>query len=184
MAQLIIEGQELINDFSKIKQLISNFGIHLSNWPISKSAEAQQLLSKPNLDNTEKERLLTLHEHYFEKLKSKQGYQSRDITVLHPEVPDLDTLLAKFDRCHTHDDDEVRYVIDGSGFFGFVKTGGQQAMMKVEAGEYICVPAHTEHWFELGPSRRIKTIRYFTRTDGWAATYTDTQNKLCNQAFT
>ncbi|HEY9638571.1 MAG TPA: hypothetical protein V6D14_34630 [Coleofasciculaceae cyanobacterium] len=54
---------------------------------------------------------------YFEELKQTAGYQSRDLIVLHPEIPNLSTLLAKFDATHYHTDAEVRYIIAGDGVF-------------------------------------------------------------------
>jgi len=44
----------------------------------------------------------------------------------------------------------------------------------VHAGDYIHVPAGTEHWFVLTPARRIKAVRYFVTTEGWVPRYTDT----------
>lgn len=99
---------------------------------------------------------------YFQQLQ-----QTRDLIVLHPDVPNLDELLAKFDRIHTHAEDEVRYILDGAGVFGFVRPDGSQVELTVEAADYINVPAGTEHWFYLTPQRRIKAIRYFTGTAGY-----------------
>ncbi|MDJ0566530.1 MAG: cupin domain-containing protein, partial [Microcystis sp. M49629_WE12] len=102
------------------------------------------------------------------------GYQARDLIVLHPEIPNLDTLLAKFERCHTHADDEVRYIIDGEGVFGFVFADGSQGELTIQPQEYINVPAHSEHWFHLTASKRVKAVRYFTSTAGWVPEYTET----------
>jgi 1,2-dihydroxy-3-keto-5-methylthiopentene dioxygenase len=43
----------------------------------------------------------------------------------------LNTLLSKFNRCHTHADDEVRYIIDGEGVFGFVRPDGSQVELTI-----------------------------------------------------
>ncbi len=94
--------------------------------------------------------------------------------VLNPQTPNLNTLLAKFERCHTHADDEVRYIIDGEGVFGFVLPDGKQVELTVQPEEYVNVPAGTEHWFHLTPKKRIKAVRYFTTTEGWLPQYTDT----------
>ena len=34
-----------------------------------------------------------------------------------PETPNLDVMLAKFNREHWHDEDEVRFIIEGRGLF-------------------------------------------------------------------
>lgn len=47
------------------------------------------------------------------------GYHSMDLVVLHPGTPGLDEALERFDKPHTHADDEVRYILEGEGLFGF-----------------------------------------------------------------
>ncbi|HEY9709205.1 MAG TPA: hypothetical protein V6D48_13465, partial [Oculatellaceae cyanobacterium] len=126
----------------------------------------------------EKEQVLQALDGYFEELKQSSGYESRDLIVLHPEVPNLDALLSKFSRCHYHADDEVRYIVAGEGIFGFVRPDGSQVELTVQPEEYINVPANTEHWFCLTSSKRIKAVRYFTTTEGWTPEYTDTQIKF------
>ena len=49
-----------------------------------------------------------------------------DLIVLHDAIPNLDQALAKFKPAHTHDDDEVRYIVDGEGVFGFTMPDGVQ----------------------------------------------------------
>ena len=118
--------------------------------------------------------MLVAHDHYFDALRTAEGYTSRDLIVLHPDTPGLDAIMARFDKPHTHDDDEVRYIVDGEGMFGFVLPNGEQLRVTVLPGEYIRVPKHTEHWFELTAVRRIKAVRYFSGTDGWVPRYTST----------
>jgi len=42
----------------------------------------------------------------------------------------------------------------------------------VRAGDYLRVPAGVEHRFTLTAVRRIKALRLFADTAGWAAHYT------------
>ena len=88
------------------------------------------------------------------------------------------TLLAKFDSCHVHTEDEVRYTIDGEGVFGFGQRDGSQVELTMQAQEYIQIPTGTEHWFYLTPMRRIKAICYFTTSEGWVPHYTSTEIRL------
>ncbi|MFT4974450.1 MAG: 1,2-dihydroxy-3-keto-5-methylthiopentene dioxygenase [Myxococcota bacterium] len=171
MARLETHGSET-TDLGEIAGQLARLGVALRRWPVS--ADAAALLAKPSLSDEEKEQVLQAHDTYFNQLRDSDGYQTRDLIVLHPGIPGLDTILAKFDRIHTHDDDEVRYIVEGEGIFGFVFEDGSQARLTIESGEYINVPADTEHWFEVTDSRRIKAVRYFTTTEGWTPRYTDT----------
>ena len=56
--------------------------------------------------------------------------------------------------------------------FGFVEPDGQQYLLEVTAGDYINVPANTEHWFEMKDCTRCKAVRYFIDTSGWTPLYT------------
>jgi len=174
MARLQFEDGRIETDVDAIQAALAPLAIGVRSWPTGDDPELSRLLAKPSLDDAEKATVLRHLDGYFRTLKAEAGYQTRDLIVLHADVPGLDGLLAKFDRCHTHDDDEVRYIVDGEGVFGFVLPSGAQVRLEVTAGEYINVPAHTEHWFFLTPSRRIKAVRYFTSTEGWTPKYTDT----------
>jgi 1,2-dihydroxy-3-keto-5-methylthiopentene dioxygenase len=175
MAKLQHEDGKTVSSREQIEAALKPLGIQLSEWPVGDDPELIGLLDKPALEDAEKEQVLHGLDHYFEKLKTDAGYQSRDLIVLHADIPNLDEALAKFDKIHTHDDDEVRYIVDGEGVFGFVMPSGEQVRLTVERGEYINVPKDTEHWFYLTPSRRIKAVRYFSGTEGWTPKYTHTE---------
>lgn len=178
MAKLRHEDGRVLTGSGEIAQELAPLGIELRRWPVTDGEKMDHLLAKTALSDSEKEDVLGELDHYFQELKRTAGYQSRDLVVLHPDVPNLDAMLAKFEVVHTHSDDEVRYIIDGEGVFGFVLPDGKQIELMVVAGEFINVPANTEHWFHLTDSRRIKAVRYFTTTEGWVANYTGTPVRM------
>lgn len=100
------------------------------------------------------------------------GYHSMDLVVLHPATPGLGDALARFDQPHTHAGDEVRYILDGEGLFGFFDAAGHERVFAVGPGDYLRIPAGVEHRFTLTAARRIKALRLFSDTAGWTARYT------------
>jgi 1,2-dihydroxy-3-keto-5-methylthiopentene dioxygenase len=90
-----------------------------------------------------------------------------------PATPNLETMLAKFNREHWHDEDEVRFMIHGRGLFHIHPRTGPLTAIEVEAGDLIRVPRGTWHWFDLCGDRRIRAIRLFQDTSGWTPHYTD-----------
>lgn len=104
-------------------------------------------------------------------LKADYGYLTEDVVCLSPETPDLETLLAKFDKEHHHIDDEVRAVLYGGGVFGIAPETGEPFEIVVETGDLIVVPAYTRHWFTLTPERHIVALRVFKTPAGWNAIY-------------
>ena len=175
MAILRLEDGRTYTQLSDITRELTPLNIQLNSWPVGDNPEIRELLAKDAIDDNQKEQVLQALDGYFQQLKETAGYQSRDLIVLHPDIPNLDTLLSKFDKCHIHADDEVRYIVAGEGIFGFVRPDGSQIEVTVQPEEFINVPANTEHWFYLTAARKVKAVRYFTTTTGWTPEYTDTQ---------
>jgi len=172
MARIISPDGTENTDFESIESRLAGLGISLKRWPAPGDPRAQDLLSRQSLTDSEKEELLRFVDNRFEELKRDKGYQTRDMVVIHEGIPNLGEMLAKFDKIHTHSDDEVRYILSGSGYFGFVERDGSQFLLEVSSGDYINVPANTEHWFEMKDCTRCKAVRYFIDTSGWTPLYT------------
>jgi 1,2-dihydroxy-3-keto-5-methylthiopentene dioxygenase len=172
VAILRLEDGTTYTQLGDIARELASLNVQLNRWSVGDNPEVHRLLAKDALSDEEKEQVLQALDSYFEELKASAGYQSRDLIVLHPDVPNLDALLSKFDSCHYHTDAELRYIVAGEGIFGFVRPDGSQVELTVQPEEYINVPENTEHWFYLTPSRRIKAVRYFTTMEGWVPEYT------------
>ena len=178
MARIIGSDGKQTTDYPAIRARLARLGITLSSWPAPEGERANELLERASLNDAEKEELLLLVQDRFETLRREKGYTTRDMVVIHENIPGLADMLGKFDKVHYHTDDEVRYVLAGRGYFGFVEPDGGQFLLEVAAGDYINVPANTEHWFEMKDSKRIKAVRYFIDTSGWAPVYTERERSL------
>ena len=96
-----------------------------------------------------------------------------DVIDVNPGTPGLEAMLAKFNKEHWHDEDEVRFIISGHGLFHIHPKDGPVVGIEVESGDLIRVPRGTWHWFNLCADRRIRAIRLFQDTAGWTPLYTD-----------
>ena len=172
MAILRLEDGTTYTELTDITRELAPLNIRLNRWSVGDDQQLHRLLAKEMLNDLEKEQILAALDGYFEELQRTADYQSRDLIVLHPEIPNLDAMLAKFNPIHTHSEDEVRYIVDGEGIFGFVRPDETQIELTVQPEEYVNVPAKTEHWFCLTAARRVKAVRYFTGTEGWTPEYT------------
>lgn len=178
MPILRLEDDTIYTQVSDIQQELDPLNIQINSWPIGSDTKLNALLAEDMLSSEEKATVLKGLDKYFQELAKTAGYKERDLIVLHSSVPNLDAMLSKFDKTHTHADPEVRYIIAGEGIFGFVRPDGSQVELTVQPEDYINVPSGVEHWFYLTSSRQIKAIRYFTTTEGWVPDYTDTQIRL------
>ena len=116
--------------------------------------------------------LLAAYAPQVDALKARGGYQTADVIDVKPDTPNLDVMLAKFNREHWHDEDEVRFIVEGRGLFHIHPASGPVFALEVEAGDLIRVPRGTHHWFDLCADRRIRAIRLFQDVSGWTPHYT------------
>ena len=107
-----------------------------------------------------------------DRLKAHGGYVTADVIDVSPATPGLDAMLNRFNSEHWHDEDEVRFIIEGRGLFHIHPRQGNVVSITVEAGDLLRVPRGTWHWFDLCQEKRIRAIRLFQDTSGWTPHYT------------
>ena len=118
------------------------------------------------------EEILAAYAPEIERLKKQGGFVTADVIDVHAQTPGLEAMLNKFNSEHWHDEDEVRFIIEGRGLFHIHPQESAVVAIEVEAGDLIRVPRGTWHWFDLCPDRRIRAIRLFQNPAGWTPNYT------------
>ncbi|MBC7854604.1 MAG: cupin domain-containing protein, partial [Pirellulaceae bacterium] len=119
------------------------------------------------------EEILAAYAPEVDRLKARGGFVTADVINVNPTTPNLDAMLAKFAKEHTHSEDEVRFTVKGSGVFHIHPKNGPVFAVQVESGDLINVPMGTQHWFDLCGDRSIRCIRLFQDTTGWAPNYVE-----------
>lgn len=157
----IPERNSQITEPAQIKSYLAGIGIDYEAWLV--------LDLEPNADN---ETILAAYSDKIKEAKAKGRYTNVDVVNVNPLTPGLDQMLAKFNREHWHDEDEVRFIIEGRGLFHIHPQEGPVFAIEVEAGDLIRVPRGTHHWFDLCAERRIRAIRLFQDVSGWTPHYT------------
>jgi len=107
---------------------------------------------------------------------ANEHYTTVDVAQLHPTDSDdwqalASAARAKFLNEHTHDDDEVRYFVQGSGIF-YLHIDGKVHAVLCTAGDLLDVPANTTHWFDMGTRPDFTAVRFFKVDDGWVGDFT------------
>jgi len=143
-------------------------GIPYEFWEADRLGSDLRAPNTPSPDDRKK--ILDLYAPEISRLKAEKGYVAEDIVSVSAATPNLEPLLNQFRKEHHHTDDEVRYVVDGSGVFT-IRKGRLIFDVTVSAGDLLVVPAYTRHAFDLTPARQITCIRVFKDTTGWAAVY-------------
>lgn len=164
MAVLTIPDENLtLFEPEAITQRLAEIGIAYERWnpthPVGEGAPGEEILAA--------------YASEIESLKARGNYVTADVIDINPRTNGLREMLAKFNREHWHDEDEVRFIIRGRGIFHLRPRAGSVVAIEVGAGDLIRVPRGTWHWFNLCQDLEIRAIRLFQDPSGWTPLYTD-----------
>jgi 1,2-dihydroxy-3-keto-5-methylthiopentene dioxygenase len=148
-------------DAREIAGALRNIGVRFERW------HAARELSATDDDQA----VMALYLADIERLKREGAYQSVDVVRCLPDNPKRDQMRAKFLSEHTHDEDEVRFFVEGAAMF-YLRVADRIYMIRCERNDLIGVPAGIRHWFDMGPAPRFTAIRLFTTRNGWVASFT------------
>ncbi|MBV8661685.1 MAG: cupin domain-containing protein [Hyphomicrobiales bacterium] len=148
-------------EIETIRKELNGVGAHIERW---------EALHPLKADATNEE-ILAAYAPEIERLKRERGYVEADVISVKPGNPNWPTLRQKFLSEHTHDEDEVRYFVEGSGAF-YLHIGERVLEIVGEAGDLLSVPTGTAHWFDGGEAGHFTVIRVFTTREGWVAHFT------------
>ena len=151
-----------LTDARDVRTFLAARGIEYEQWTPKHAVAA----------DASADALLAAYATEIEDLKQRGGYVTADVIDVKPDTPNLDAMLARFSREHWHDEDEVRFILDGRGLF-HIHAGDTVFVLEVGKGDLIRVPRGTHHWFDLCADRRIRAIRLFQDQSGWTPHYTE-----------
>lgn len=162
MAQVHIPDEDrTISNVDEIRSFLKPYGIWYEKWEVE---------GRIGPDATDEE-ILTAYAPEIERLKEACGFVTADVINVKPDTPNLDTMLNKFNKEHTHSEDEVRFTVKGTGLFHIHGDDDRVFSITVQSGDLINVPNGTRHWFNLCGDRTIRCIRLFEDMSGWTPTY-------------
>ena len=163
MALVRVPVERRVVEGERVTSFLAGHGIDYERWtpahPVAATAPAAEVLEAYRAE--------------IDRLKARGGYVTADVIDVRPDTPGLEVMLAKFSREHWHDEDEVRFILEGTGVFHVHPRRGPVFAIEVEAGDLIRVPRGTWHWFDLCADRHIRAIRLFQDAAGWTPQYTE-----------
>jgi 1,2-dihydroxy-3-keto-5-methylthiopentene dioxygenase len=159
----IPDENRTLHEVADIRAYLASIQIDYERWQAK----------RPILPDAPPEEILAVYSVEIQALKERGGYVTADVIDVNPTTPNLETMLAKFNREHWHDEDEIRFIVHGRGLFHIHPSEGHLTVIEVEAGDLIRVPRGTRHWFDLCRERTIRAIRLFQDASGWTPHYTE-----------
>ncbi|NBO61848.1 MAG: cupin domain-containing protein [Flavobacteriia bacterium] len=164
MAVLSIpDEQRVISSTDEIRMYLNQQGIFFDQWSCSVVFD----------DRASQEEILEAYERDLKPFMERGGYLTADVISINSLTENYGAIRAKFLAEHTHSEDEIRFFVDGQGFFWFNLEGVPVFNVLCQKGDLISVPAGTKHWFDAGANDPfVKAIRIFIDQSGWIPEYT------------
>ncbi|MDR3499320.1 MAG: cupin [Parvibaculum sp.] len=145
----------------EIANALAGIGVVFERW------EASAVLP----DDAGQDEVLAAYDAQVKRLMREGGYKTVDVVRVKPDNPDRVAMRQKFFAEHTHDEDEVRFFVEGAGAF-YLRKGGRVFRVVCERNDLLSVPAGITHWFDTGAAPHFCAIRIFTSKDGWVGHFT------------
>ncbi|KAL4838357.1 hypothetical protein H8958_010600 [Nasalis larvatus] len=93
------------------------------------------------------------------------------ITICKDKLPNYEEKIKMFYEEHLHLDDEIRYILDGSGYLNVRDKEDKWIRIFTGAGDMITLPSGIYHHFTVDEKNYTKAVRLLVgESCGWCTT--------------
>ncbi|KAJ4414227.1 1,2-dihydroxy-3-keto-5-methylthiopentene dioxygenase [Gnomoniopsis sp. IMI 355080] len=102
-------------------------------------------------------------------LAAERGYKNRDEIKVSPQTMGdaYETKVKSFFAEHLHEDEEIRYIRDGKGYFDVRNEGDEWVRIELEKDDLIILPPGIYHRFTTDETNYIHAMRLFKDEPKW-----------------
>jgi len=103
-----------------------------------------------------------------EEIKDERSYSYSDVVNFCPDkLPGYEEKVKNFFKKHIHFDEEIRFCMEGTGYFDVRNAEDRWIRAHLEAGDVIILPEGSFHRFTTDKSNFIKAMRLFAGEPIW-----------------
>ncbi|KAI9669386.1 MAG: 1,2-dihydroxy-3-keto-5-methylthiopentene dioxygenase [Alyxoria varia] len=104
-----------------------------------------------------------------DELAHSRTYASRDEVTVSPQAMGeaYEEKIRMFFDEHMHEDEEIRYIQKGSGYFDVRDDQDQWVRIKADPGDLLILPAGIYHRFTVDENNYVNAIRLFKAAPKW-----------------
>lgn len=101
-------------------------------------------------------------------IKKVRGYSYTEIIeIAKDKLPGYEDKIKMFYEEHIHEDEEIRYILGGTGYFDVRDMEDRWIRIKCGKGDMIVLPEGIYHRFTLDTQDYIKAMRLFVGVPVW-----------------
>jgi 1,2-dihydroxy-3-keto-5-methylthiopentene dioxygenase len=101
-------------------------------------------------------------------IRDERGYSYADIISVRPDLlPGYETKIKAFFEEHIHDAEEIRYILDGSGYFDIRDKEDKWVRIWIKKGDLMTLPEGCYHRFTCDETDYIQAMRLFIGQPVW-----------------
>ncbi|KAF3399811.1 1,2-dihydroxy-3-keto-5-methylthiopentene dioxygenase [Penicillium rolfsii] len=110
-------------------------------------------------------------------IAKERGYKNRDQICVSPQaMGDIyEDKVKMFFAEHLHEDEEIRYIVDGEGYFDVRGLDDEWIRIDLVKNDMIILPAGIYHRFTTNEQNYVKAMRLFQDEPKWTPLNRDTE---------